>query len=550
MSSHPWLILCCLAMLSAPGKAAEMPSAPAPEALPAVPAEPAEPIFAIRAFALEGDLPLPATELQAALASYLGPTRSFADVRAAQTALHEKLKAAGFGLVRVVVPAQTLDDGAVRLRLIIPRLGQVNVSGTAYTNDAHIREVFPTLKPGSTPDARALSVNLRLANENPARQHAVVLKPGSNDNSVDALVRVADQAPLRYFASLDNSGTRPTGRFQVGAGFQHANFRGEDEVLTGKILTSLSQPKDAYGIGVGWRKPIYSAGGLIDLALGYADVDLGRVQDLFNASGSGTQAALRWVQLLPRAGQFEQRLSGGIEYRAYNSNVSTDSASNLIADITVSPLALGYSALWRDSGNEVQLSLDLLRNLPSAKDGKASNFAAVRSVAEPKFLLLRYNIEWTRPLPRAWQLRSTLDGQETRHALINGEQFGAGGADSVRGFAERFSVNDRGLRASFEVSTPDLASPLGLSGEYGWAGSALRLIAFTDLARLQRIEALPGEPDDLRLAAAGLGLRATLPWRSALRFDVGRVIKDGTAPAGSEGIKGRSRIHATLSTVF
>ena len=57
---------------------------------------------------------------------------------------------------------------------------------------------------------------LKLANENPARQLNVVLKAGKKDDQVDADVQVTDQKPSTFGVSFDNTGTTETGHTRLG----------------------------------------------------------------------------------------------------------------------------------------------------------------------------------------------------------------------------------------------------------------------------------------------------------------------------------------------
>ncbi len=53
---------------------------------------------------------------------------------------------------------------------------------------------------------------------------------------------------------------------------------------------------------------------------------------------------------------------------------------------------------------------------------------------------------YTRSFQNSWQFRAKVDTQYSRDALIAAEQFGLGGADSIRGFNERYmgtSINYR-----------------------------------------------------------------------------------------------------------
>src|SRR5947199_213538 len=79
-------------------------------------------------------------------------------------------------------------------------------------------------------------------------------------------------------------------------------------------------------------------------------------------------------------------------------------------------------------------------------------------------------------LPSDFIMRAVANAQQTHHLLVPGEQFGMGGADSVRGYYERETASDVGRRFSLEGYGPDFGS---------WIGSTwrARVLAFADAAR-------------------------------------------------------------------
>ncbi|MFX5634281.1 ShlB/FhaC/HecB family hemolysin secretion/activation protein, partial [Acinetobacter baumannii] len=79
------------------------------------------------------------------------------------------------------------------------------------------------------------------------------------------------------------------------------------------------------------------------------------------------------------------------------------------------------------------------------------------------YYAVRYGAGFSKVLPAAWQLKLTLSGQYTSDSLVPGEQFGIGGASSVRGFSERALANDYGTLVSGEIYTPNLCTGVNTS---------------------------------------------------------------------------------------
>jgi hemolysin activation/secretion protein len=132
-----------------------------------------------------------------------------------------------------------------------------------------------------------------------------------------------------------------------------------------------------------------------------------------------------------------------------------------------------------------------------------------------------------------------MNGQYSDDMLVTGEQFGIGGADSVRGFAEREVTNDWGYRGTAEVYTPDFG------GKTPVAGARSRALAFVDWGGVYRINPGLGESTTQHIASAGLGFRFSHGTSLAFRADWAMVWNEG----GEQG-RGDSRVHFSLSYVF
>jgi hemolysin activation/secretion protein len=130
--------------------------------------------------------------------------------------------------------------------------------------------------------------------------------------------------------------------------------------------------------------------------------------------------------------------------------------------------------------------------------------------------------------------------QYSPDVLISGEQFGLGGLGSVRGTSiERPISGDKGLSASFEITTPEVAT-------------GLRLIGFVDAGWLGNNNPAPPKPTSDRLASVGLGLRyGNGPF--AFTADYGRIVTGSRVPLAlnsSSPQRGDDRFYVNVSVRF
>jgi hemolysin activation/secretion protein len=452
-------------------------------------------------------------------------------------ALEGAYRARGFSLVKVVLPEQELNEGVVHITVVETRIGQVRVTGNEFHDADNIRRSLPTIVEGAVPNTDALSANLRMANQNPSKKANLQLQSGDVPGVIDAIVQVVDARSWSASAALDNSGNDSSGRARVTAQIQNFDVGGMDHVFSAQYTTSPENPSKMSVYGAGYHIPLYSLRDSLDFYGSYSSVNAGMVSagllDL-NVSGAGTMFGARFNHELRRIGRYESQLTLGFDHKAFRNDVDFQ-GTQLGSDITVNPLSLSYASQWALPAGNLNFYLTGVRNIPGGSHASDANFNASRLGAPTNFALLRYGVGFTRPLPYDWLMRLTLNGQATNDALVSGEQFGVGGATSVRGLQERDVSNDKGFSANAEFHTPNLCGSV-LGGT-----TRCNALAFVDGARLSRNQALAGETARERVSSAGAGFRLTGGKALSMQVDYGRVV-DATDPQR----RGDQRLHASL----
>ena len=279
--------------------------------------------FDIDRFNIEGNTLIEPDEIEAVLKPFTGKDREYGDVQRAIEALRQRYRTGGFSVVWVVAPEQDLDRGVVTLRVIEARIGKITIEGNHFFDDSNIRSSLPALKEAVSPRAGDISANVQLANENPAKQVDVVLRPGEEQGVVDATVDVIDVRPLKAFLTLDTTGYPQTGDFRLGAGLQYANLFNRDHVATFNYVTSPGKWNKVSLYSGSYRLPLYPWGDSMDLIIAYSDVSAGTAQTVagpLTFSGKGAVYGLRYNQLLERRGEYSHRIVYGFDYRAYESD--------------------------------------------------------------------------------------------------------------------------------------------------------------------------------------------------------------------------------------
>jgi hemolysin activation/secretion protein len=485
-------------------------------------AQPAIPRFDIVSFRVEGNTILQKAEIDSLLFPFTGKQKDFGTVQEAIDALEGAYAKRGFTTIQITLPEQELENGIVRFVVTETRIGAVKIEGNKFFDDKNIRRSIPALREGTAPNINKISANLKITNENPAKKISLQLENSDKETEVNALLKVADEKQWKAILTADNTGNRDTGEMRAGVVLQHANIANLDHVLSLQYTTSPEKIDKVTILGLGYHIPVYTFGDSIDLFASYSDVDSGTISaggmgDI-KVSGRGSSFGARYNQTLVRMGEYEHKLSYGLDYRKYQNNATLLSVIPLDTDVTVHPMSVSYAGILQFTAVQVGLNLSLVRNIPGGSGGADEDFRNVRSVASANYTIFRYGANFGYALPLDWQLRLLFNGQFTNDSLVPGEQFGLGGANSVRGFQEREVSDDVGNAGSIEFYTPDIGKLMNIDQ------FQLRMLAFYDAGEVSRVSPLPGEEAYTMVSSVGTGVRIGWKKNFSMTADYGYAL--------------------------
>lgn len=482
--------------------------------------------FAITRLIVEGNTLIPSEKLDAALKPFIREHADIDVLQAALQAVEQEYAAAGFSAIKAVLPEQEAEGGVFKISVIEAKLGQVRVIGNQAYDKQNILNSAPDLIAGEAPNLNRVGASIRIANESFAKHTQVVVAKSAHPGEVDAELRVNDTKPWRFAATLDNTGTAATGKERLSFIFQHANLFNRDHAMAAQFTTSPGREDKVKIFGISYRIPLYQLGDTIDLSYGHSDVNSGSVvttAGTYGISGSGDFVAANYNLALPSWKSLDQRLTFSLNWHSFVSNVVLQGGSgSLIPDLTSAPASIIYTLEQSEGERRWAVSAGLTHNLPSGGNGNqaAYNQNNARPGADANFNLLRYNLAYTAPAFVDWNLHAELSGQYTTDLLISGEQFGVGGAASVRGFDERAVSGDSGYRASVELASPEWT-------KIKYPNSRLNSAIFADYGHVERNRPLKGEFESELIASVGAGLRLSVGQSMQVKFDLAKVLNGG-----------------------
>jgi hemolysin activation/secretion protein len=524
----------CIILISLPIHAADIPASGVVAASPVVEEAPEIIRFAINAYIVDDAQLLTQADFDAVVAPFVGKEKDFSDVQRALEAVEELYASRGYSAVNVLLPEQELEAGTVHFQVIEGHYGKIIVKDNRFVSEQNALDAIPSVRSGGVPRAKQVGRELRLANENPARQLNVVLKAGEKDDEVDASVLVTDSKPELWTMTFDNSGSPETGRSRLGLAYRHANLFDSDHVAQVNVQVSPQYMSRVKVLGGSYKVPLYDLGHSVEVFGGYSNVN--SLVGETNFQGGGLIFSSRYNIPLERWGTFDPRVSFGVDWRKFDKIKMTGVVQPLYNDITVTPLSVAYSAQGKVGSGDVNFNTSFAMNVPLMSKGKSADFANYDLVNSTKptatYKAIRFGAGYFTAFGGDWQFRTAMNGQWSGDTLIQAEQMRLGGVDGVRGFSEGSETGEVGVRYNIETYSPAFET----------SGAKLRGLVFVDGGTVKAKDV-----GSTNISSAGFGLRTAITDSSSLRLDAGRIIKAGNDP---QQLKGDWRIHAALSATF
>ena len=499
--------------------------------------------FNIWEFVVKGNTVLPQVEIEKAVYPFLGEGRTVDDVFAAEAALNRLYRQAGFVTVQVFTPEQSVDDGVVMLEVLEAKVGLSRVEGARFYDVERVRDAVPALESGEVPEARAFQEQVAALNSrSPDRRVTAELAPGIREGTVDAKLIVEDKLPLHGNFELNDRFSRDTKRLRSVTNLSYGNLWQREHTIGMSLLNTPQELDQTRVISLNYAAPLTQS----DTLFGYF-VDSSSNVAAFNDTGSvgiigtGNVYGLRWIHLMPPAGEVFNSLTFGVDYKDFEDTVAAEADGGIVTPISYFKGIASYSALMITGNPEVRFSVDANVGFRTGKSIE-DEFLDKRFRANANFAFLTSRLSGLYRFDPMHAVSLRLDGQLTEDALISNEQFSLGGVDSVRGYLASQVLTDYGFSGSLEYRlTPNLNAYLK---DLDWIGGP-QAIAFVDGAMGSSYDPLPGVNPKVRLASGGFGFVS-----SARRGLDTAVYLAWPFIANQEISAGDSRIHFRVGMKF
>jgi hemolysin activation/secretion protein len=462
-------------------------------------AMPASVPFKVQSIRIVGNTEFSADTLHALVADVEGKTLTLAQLAEVAGRITAWYQQHGFPLSRAVIPAQTIENGAVSIQVLEARYGDVQLKNTSRVGDALLAASARPLQGGRPIAEHELDRTLLLLSDIPGVAVNAVLKPGSVVGTSDLEIDTDARANSVTSLSLDNYGNRYIGRARVGANVDVFNPFHHGDIVSASIVTT--------GKGLAFGRLGYDTlldGGGTRVGVAYSAVRYRLKQDFEAIDANGTAGvASAWVKH-PLIRTKESNLYVQLQYDAKRlrdrvnvTSTRTDRHLDnwiltLNGDLRDNLLAGGVS-IW---------SVGWTRGHNGFDDVDAAAADALSAQTRGNSSKWNVNLSRIQGLTPHDTLYLNAAAQWTNANLDSSEKMTVGGPYTVRAYDLGAIASDAGYFGSVE-----LRHDLGEAGASRWQATAFVESAHVKLNR----HPWAASENVATLSGAGLGLN----WESA-----------------------------------
>lgn len=466
-----------------------------------------------------GSSVFPGKILERVTARYEGRRLTVKAMRGIAREVEEFYHQEGYLLARAFLPAQEVVDGQLHVNVVEGRYGRVIVEGNEYYSDRFIRRLFWPARRTDVVRREPLERAMLILNEYPDLTVQSVFKAGEEVGSSDIIIRVRDARPLHAELAFDNFGSRLIGENRATAGAVAGNTLIEGDRMVLRATQVLSGDSDPFvQFDYGW--PVDHYGRRVSFGYANSSTKVGEELAALDIRGTADIYSLTAWTPLARTVRVNSDLAAAIVFKDVKnfifgtSPTSVDRLRNLV---------ISYDQSWLSRSSRSVVQITGTQGLGKGFGGTGNGSPnSSRAFAGADFTKLNGEAVHILRFSQANQVFLRASGQVASRPLTVPEQFSLGGADSVRGYAQSEFLGDDGY-----CVTAEYRRSFWEDGDWVVQG-----IAFVDHGFAMNEQPQPNERQDVRLTGAGIGVRANLGAKTALRLDIAAPLDPDTNSNG------------------
>jgi hemolysin activation/secretion protein len=453
--------------------------------------------FVLERLTVGGVTAYAADALRGVYANALGREVTLADIYQIADRLTARYRNDGYILSQVLVPAQSVENGSLRLQAVEGYVASVRVEGGRPSLNARVGRHAEKIRAARPLTAGALERHVLLANDIPGVQVRAVLAPSSTPGAADLVLQVFERRYAAGFSS-DTRGSRAQGRQRLFGDFALHSLLGGAS-LTELRAVSTGDRELGY-VAAAYDQSVGTEGTTIGIAGSYV---YSRPQELalipleLTTRSEALTITLSHPLVRSRARNLYVRAS----LAAFNSRTTVfgvkDSADRVRA------VRVGLTVDFSDGLGAINLAdVEFSQGLSGLGASSNDDQYLSRATGRTDFRKTTLYAVRLQALPDNWSLALSVSAQYALTDLLSPELFAVGGDQFGRGYDFAELLNDHGV-----------AGKLDLRYSHTWGTSrptTLMPYSFVDFGRVWQRTRFPGLDPTQSATSSGAGIRLSV----------------------------------------
>ena len=469
---------------------------------------------------------LSADELNHRAAGYAERTISEVELNALLGDLTQYARSHGYPAAAAYLPPQTNADGALEIRILAGRYGNINIENSAAVDDGQIRRLAHALHTGAPIEGRRLEKALYNIAALGGVEAAGLLSPGADFGTSDLTIRVKDGRRQSFVLYSENYGGRTSGRYRYGAQIGLSNLTKSGDRLN---LATMISNADLRNYSLTYTRPVGVDGTVLGLGISRMNYELAGEFRRLGAQGRADTVSLFGTTPLLRTARDSVSLTYGWDYRKLE-----DEYKNVGMTLEKHSSAGHIGVRGEMNRPRTRLTYDITAYHGTiAADSRMAERQMRRARTEGSFTKGVLNLGVRQELGGRFHLNVRTQLQAAGDNLDSSEEIYLGGANGVRAYPQGEGSGDSGYLASAELV-------------YRTGVPHLELSTYYDTGHVQY--AHDGADGGTTLKGWGVGVSYSRPGDYFLRLDWARRI--GLARNASAEAQAKNRLWFMVGKVW
>lgn len=471
---------------------------------------------------LDGNTRYTNKQLMALFPFKMGSTVTLGDIQHFANAITLRYNKNGYLLSQAVIPAQTIQNGVIHIKIIEGYIANVKVEGPISEKNKALIQRYGNKVLNKIPlNIKELETALLLASDLPGMDVKSIITPSKNVvNAADlTLVVQHEVVDNTSYIDYDNRGTRYIGPERVIASYYWNSLLG-DGAATGVRLAESGHWNQMRYMELEHKQYVGINGLMFDIDAQYTRTYPGFLLQGTNTLGTNKYALLGVQYPLIRLRSHTLYVNANFTYvNSFQEQFLTKIYNDQIRTLQ---FGLNYNSLDSYFGSN-QLTGSITRGLNIMGASQPGNLVS-RVGAKPVFTKFNLSGGRLQGLPRSFSILLTGNGQYTPNKMYAYEQIGYGGLPFGNAYDPSEIIADRGIEAKLEIRR-DTSFP--------FQSIPTQYFIYYDGGVLWNIDHI-NQPGRQSGTSAGFGLRSTAYQHISINLELDKPLTRKVAAIAAE----------------